>query len=109
LILEMLANVNLGNDLPLLAYGGRVVVVGSRGTVEINPRDLMGKDASIHGMSLLVAPAKDLVGIHAVLFAGLGNGTLRPIVGQEIPLAEAERAHKAVMTPGAHGKIVLIP
>src|ERR1044072_6787478 len=37
-ILEMLANVNLYRDLGVLAKGGRVVVVGSRGTVEINPR-----------------------------------------------------------------------
>ena len=108
-ILEMLANVNLGKDLGLLAPRGRVVVVGSRGNVEINPRDLMGRDASIRGMSLLVAPAGDLTGIHAALYAGLENGTLRPVVGQEIPLAEAVRAQKAVMEPGAHGKIVLIP
>lgn len=108
-IVEMLANVNLGKDLGLLAPRGRVVVVGSRGPVEINPRDLMGKDASIRAMSLLVAPASDLAGIHAALYAGLENGTLRPVVGQEIPLAEAVRAQRAVMEPGAHGKIVLIP
>jgi NADPH:quinone reductase len=108
-IVEMLANVNLGKDLGLLAPRGRVVVVGSRGTVEINPRDLMGKDASIRAMSLLIAPASELAGIHAALHAGLENGTLRPVVGQEIPLAEAVRAQKAVMEPGAHGKIVLLP
>jgi NADPH:quinone reductase len=109
IILEMLANVNLGKDLPLLAARGRVVVVGSRGPVEINPRDLMGRDASIRAMSLLVAPADELAGIHAAIYAGLENGTLRPVVGQEIPLAEAARAHKTVMEAGAHGKIVLIP
>jgi len=109
IIIEMLANVNLGKDLPLLAARGRVVVVGNRGTVEINARDIMGKDGSIRGMSLLVAPTEELAGAHAAIYAGLENGTLRPIVGQEIPLAEAARAHKAVMEPGAHGKIVLIP
>ncbi len=109
IIIEMLANVNLGKDLPLLAARGRVVVVGNRGTVEINARDIMGKDGSIRGMSLLVAPADDLAGIHAAIYAGLENGTLRPVVGQEMPLAEAVRAHKAVMEPGAHGKIVLLP
>ena len=31
-IIEMLANVNLGRDLPILAPRGRVVVVGNRGT-----------------------------------------------------------------------------
>jgi len=109
IIVEMLANVNLGKDLPLLAARGRVVVVGSRGPVEINARDIMGRDGSIRAMSLLVAPPEELAGIHAAIYAGLENGTLRPVVGQEIPLAEAARAHKAVMEPGAHGKIVLVP
>jgi len=108
-IIEMLANVNLGKDLPLLAARGRVVVVGSRGPAEINARDIMGRDGSIRAMSLLVAPPEELAGIHAAIYGGLENGTLRPVIGQEIPLAEAARAHQAVMEPGAHGKIVLIP
>ncbi len=109
LILEMLANVNLGKDLPLLAYAGRVVVIGSRGTVEVNPRDLMGRDASIHAMALWNTPAPQAASIHAALVAGLENGTLRPIVGKELLLKEAPRAHVAVMEPGALGKIVLLP
>ena len=108
-ILEMLANVNLGKDLKVLAKFGRVVVVGNRGEVEINPRDAMGRDAAILGMTLMNSSERDLAGIHAALVAGLENGTLRPIVGQEIPLADASRAHEAVMEPGAYGKIVLIP
>jgi len=40
--------------------------------------------------------------------AGLANGTLRPVVGSELPLAEAPAAHVAVMEPGAYGKIVLV-
>ncbi len=43
LIAEMLANKNLAKDLGVLAKKGRVVVIGNRGTVEINPRDAMGK------------------------------------------------------------------
>jgi NADPH2:quinone reductase len=108
-ILEMLANVNLGRDLTILARGGRVVVIGNRGTVEINPRDAMGRDASILAMSLMNTPPVELHGVHAALVAGLENGTLRPVVGQEMPLAEAARAHEAVVQPGAYGKIVLIP
>lgn len=109
IILEMLANVNLGNDLTILNTGARVVVIGSRGTVEIDPRLLMSNDASILGMSIMFASKQELVGIHAALQAGLENGSLRPIVGQEIALAEAPKAHKAVLEAGAHGKIVLIP
>jgi NADPH2:quinone reductase len=108
-ILEMLANVNLGKDLGILAQEGRVVVIGNRGTVEINPRDAMSRDASILGMTLLNASEPELSIIHAAIVAGLENGTLRPIVGQEIPLSEASRAHEAVMKSGAYGKIVLIP
>lgn len=108
-IIEMLANVNLGSDLTVLARGGRVVVVGSRGPVEINPRETMGRDAAILGMTLLNATPSELASIHAALVAGLENGSLRPVVGQRIPLAEAPRAHAAVMEPGAYGKIVLVP
>jgi NADPH2:quinone reductase len=108
-ILEMLANVNLGRDLTVLARGGRVVVIGSRGTVEINPRDAMGRDASILGMTLANTTPQEFYAIHSALVAGLENGTLRPIVGQEMPLSDAARAHEAVMQPGAYGKIVLIP
>jgi NADPH2:quinone reductase len=109
LILEMLANVNLGRDLGILAMHGRVSVVGSRGNAEITPRDMMGRDGAIIGMSLWNTPPHELICIHAALVAGLENKTLRPVIGQEIPLAEAGRAHTAIMAGGAHGKIVLIP
>jgi len=109
IVLEMLANVNLDRDLSLVARGGRVVVVGNRGRIEINPRDAMNRDATILGMMLFNASAQEVVEIHAALHAGLANGTLRPIVRTEIPLADAARAHDLVMQSGALGKIVLIP
>jgi len=109
LILEMLANVNLGKDLTVLAKGGRVVIIGSRGKVEINPRDTMMRDADIRGMTLFNTSEADLAGIHRALVAGLECGALRPVVGREFPLSEAPRAHEAVLQNGALGKIVLIP
>jgi NADPH:quinone reductase len=108
-IVEMAAHVNLDRDLGLLAKNGRVVVVGNRGRVEINARDAMARDAAILGMTLFNVSDADFVEIHAALIAGLSNGTLNPVVGREMPLAEAARAHEAVMEPGARGKIVLIP
>jgi NADPH:quinone reductase len=108
-ILEMLANVNLGADLKLLAQHGRVVVIGSRGEVTINPRDMMGRETRILAMLLWNLPDAEAAGTHAALRAGLENGTLRPVVGTELPLAEAPQAHRKVMEPGAFGKIVLIP
>jgi NADPH2:quinone reductase len=109
IVLEMLANVNLGKDLTILAPRGRVVVIGNRGRVEIDAREAMGRDADIRGMALPNTPPEQMRGIHAALVAGLENGTLRPIIGKELPLAEAAEAHRAVMEPGAFGKIVLLP
>ena len=109
LIVEMAAHLNLDRDLGLLAKHGRVVVVGNRGKTEIDARQAMGRDASILGMTLFNVTEAEFVEIHAALIAGLANGTLNPLVGREIPLAEATRAHQAVMEPGALGKIVLVP
>jgi NADPH:quinone reductase len=108
IILEMLANVNLPYDTKLLASNGRVIVIGSRGEVTINPRELMGRRASIRALTLLAITAAEEADIHAGLFAGLENGTLRPVVGKVLPLAEAARAHKEILEPGAAGKIVLV-
>jgi NADPH2:quinone reductase len=108
-ILEMLANVNLGKDLVALAFGGRVVIIGSRGTVEIDPRIAMRANAAILGMVILNAEDYQLRGIHAALMAGLENGTLNPVVGREFPLSDAVRAHHEIMETGAYGKIVLLP
>jgi NADPH:quinone reductase len=109
IILEMLSNVNLGKDLAVLARDGRVVVIGSRGPVEINPRDTMSRDASILGMTLFNASERELGRIHTALGVGLEDGTLRPVIGRSLPLTEAPRAHRAVLEPGAYGKIILIP
>src|SRR6266513_1427477 len=108
-IVELLANVNLGKDLTILAKGGRVAIIGSRGQVEIDPRDAMQRDVDLRGLVMPNTPPEELASIHAALVAGLENGTLRPVIGKEFPLAEAAQAHRAVMEPGAMGKIVLVP
>jgi NADPH2:quinone reductase len=108
-ILEMLANVNLGKDLAMIARRGRIIVIGNRGTIEINPREAMAKGASIIGMMLLNTPPEETHRIASALSAGLENGTLNPLVGREFPLNDAPRAHETVLAPGAFGKIDLIP
>jgi len=108
-ILEMLANVNLDRDLDVLAPHGRVMIIGNRGRVEIDPRKMMGKDGAVLGMTLFNTTREEFQEIHAGLVAGLENGTLRPVIGREFPLEQAAQAHLAVMEPGAFGKIVLLP
>ena len=109
IILEMLANVNLQKDLGVIALRGRIVVIGNRGNTEINARLAMNKNAAILGMALFHATPSQLVAIHGALVEGLSNGTLRPVVGHELPLAQAARAHEVVMEAGHTGKVVLIP
>ena len=106
-ILEMLANVNLGKDLTVLARGGCIVVIGSRGEVQINPRLLMRAEGAILG--LMAGTPEQYAQAHAAIGAGLRAGTLRPVVGQELPLAEALRAHHEIIEATAYGKIVLVP
>jgi len=108
-VLEMLANVNLATDLRLLAQYGRVVVIGNRGEITINPRELMSRRAMVRGFTLWAATETESTEIHAAIAAGLENGTLRPVVGKEFPLKDVPKAHQEVMAPGAFGKIVLIP
>src|SRR5262249_14850125 len=110
LIVEMLANVNLAKDLTMLApAGGRVVVVGNRGTIEVDPRQTMSREAFVPGFALFAATERCRLQMHAAIVAGLENGSLSHVVGQEIPLHEAAQAHQALMEPGAYGKIVLVP
>jgi NADPH:quinone reductase len=103
----MLANVNLGKDLTIIGKGGTIVVIGSRGTVEINPRDIMRTECCVVGV--LGSKPEELAQAHAAIGAGLRSGALKPIIGKEMPLVEAARAHKEIIEGNAHGKIALIP
>jgi NADPH2:quinone reductase len=108
-IVEMAAHVNLDHDLSVVAPAGRIVVVGNRGRVEIDARKIMTKNCTINGVFLWGIPADEVARAHQAIVAGLANGALSPVVGAELPLSEAARAHVMVMEPGARGKIVLIP
>lgn len=108
LIVELLANVNLGRDLPALAPRGRVVVVGSRGRVELDPRDLMNREAEILAMRLPNADVDELAAARAGVQAALEDGRLRPVVGRELPLTAAAEAHRLVIEGPAFGKLVLV-
>lgn len=109
IVLEMLANVNLVKDFSVLAKFGRIIVIGSRGSLEFDPRLAMGKDAAIKGMSLFNASRQDFIEIHSAIFEGLTKGYLKPVIGKRFTLNEAGAAHREIIENKAFGKIVLLP
>ena len=107
-IVENAAHINLGKDLSLLAKGGRVAVVGSRGPTEVNPRDTMSREAAVFGVMLFNASEKERREMHAAIQGGMEAGWLRPIVGKRFPLESASKAHEDIINgSGALGKMVL--
>jgi NADPH2:quinone reductase len=69
----------------------------------------MARNAVVLGMVVMNASDEERRKMHAAIHEGMKNGTLRPVVGKELPLVEAPEAHRLVMEPGTFGKIVLIP
>ena len=109
LIIENLANANLGIDLKLLKHKGRIVIVGSRGDVFISPRDLMLCEGSIHGM---VGPGsfQEKMEADQMIQRGIEAGSLMPRVGSLFEIERICEAHDEVISHacGTKGKIVVV-
>jgi len=108
-IIEMLANINLAKDLKILAKKGRIIVVGCRGEVTINPRDLMRTNGAIHGIVIFNTTREEKEAIHAKLYGGLASGMINPVIGKEFALEKVAEAHRYIMSTKAYGKIILVP
>jgi NADPH:quinone reductase len=108
-VVEMLADVNLERDLEVLAVGGRVVIVGSRGRLDFTPRLTMLKEATVMGTALWNASQAETASALAAVAAKLRTGAVRPVVGEELSLREAAAAHRRILEPGARGKLILGP
>ncbi|XP_055353637.1 quinone oxidoreductase-like [Paramacrobiotus metropolitanus] len=108
-ILEMVANHNLGVDVELAAVDGRIVVIGSHGEAKFEPFHMMGKEVTVAGVMLPHSTDEEWRIIGAELVKGINSGHVRPVIDQEFPLEKAPEAHEAVIqhTGGSKGKIVL--
>ncbi len=108
-ILEMAAHVNLGKDLTVLAKAGRVASSAAAARWKSIRATPWAATPPFWACSFTTPPTRKWPAFIARIGAGLENGTLRPVVAREMPLAEAAQGHQAVMEPGALGKIVLVP
>ena len=114
LVVEMLSNENLGGDILLLARRGRVVCVGNRGpenegSVTLNARDLMRREADVLGLLLPAADHSEMESLHDALARGFARHQLRPVIARQYPLAKAAQAHRDLMEGRGRGKFVLLP
>ena len=108
IILEMLSNVNLNKDLQMIAHGGKICVIGCRGTIEINPRLLMAKESHIYGIGLANASKPEVKEMKAAIEAGLQYGWVTPSVSSVQTLTNAKGAHITLMTDASLiGRIIM--
>ena len=106
-IIEFLANVNLETDLKLISRFGKIVVIGNRGSIEINPRLAMQKECDILGMALWNASQEEREESIQGIIDMLTSGALRPIIGTTLPLQKASQSYEQLAKGNGNGKIVL--
>jgi len=107
-IIEHLANINLGHDLQMMKEGARVMIVGCRGAVSINPRHLMAPEASIQGVALGSTAPSQWAEMGAAIVAGIEAGWVAPVINKEYNLEQAALVHHDIIhSNGAKGKLVL--
>merc|ERR1712142_116136 len=107
-IIEHLANINLGHDIQMLKEKARVMIVGCRGAVSINPRHLMLPEASIRGVSLGSTTPTEWSEMGAAIVAGIEAGWVSPVINKEYTMDQVAQVHHDIVhSKGAKGKLVL--
>jgi len=112
-ILDNMGASYLGKNIDALAIGGRLVIIGMQGGVkgELNVGKLMNKRASVFSAGLRGRPldekAEIVADVRARLWPLVEDGSVKPIVGQVVPMAEAASAHQALEEGTVFGKVLL--
>ncbi|MEU3623770.1 NAD(P)H-quinone oxidoreductase [Amycolatopsis coloradensis] len=112
-VLDNMGAKYLDRNIDALAMDGRLVVIGMMGGVksELDLGKLMGKRGSVHGAGLRARPLEQKAAIVADvrerLWPLVEQGSVKPIVGQVVPMAEAASAHRALEEGTVFGKVLL--
>lgn len=100
---------DFAQTLPLLARGGRFILITSDGSPSQVPlQHLYLRDASLHGFNISSATAADLAKAARAVNDGISRRLLRVRVGTQLPLEESAQAHR-LMEEGTRGRIVVLP
>ncbi|OMC30266.1 NAD(P)H-quinone oxidoreductase [Mycobacterium sp. GA-1841] len=115
-ILDIMGAAYLDRNVDALADGGRLVIIGMQGGIkgELNIAKLIGKRAGVIGTALRSRPVDGPGGKAGIVAAVaenvwpmLADGRVRPIIGAELPIDQAQRAHELLASGEVAGKIVL--
>lgn len=107
-IIEMLANANLETDMQVIVKYGRIIIVGSRDTIEVNPRNLMTSEAIVTGMTFTYPTQKEMKEMQYGVNALLEIGAIRSLIGNEFTLDEPVEAHKSLMESSGNGRTIFV-
>jgi putative PIG3 family NAD(P)H quinone oxidoreductase len=113
-ILDNMGASYLARNLDALATEGRLIVIGFQGgsRAELDLRTLFHKRAAVFSASLRARPVGEKATICAEVaehvWPLVADGTIRPIIGGTLPLAEAADAHRLMESGGSTGKILLV-
>ena len=115
-ILDLLGASYLDRNIDALAPDGRVVTIGFQGGLkaELNFGKLMAKRAGVISTALRSRPVDGPSGKAAVVDSVVTNvwpmiadGRVRPVIGAELPIEEAAKAHRLLESGDVHGKVLL--
>ena len=115
-ILDIMGAAYLDRNVDALAVGGRLVIIGMQGGIkaELNIGKLLAKRAGVIATSLRPRPVDGPGGKGEIVAAVRDNvwpliaeGRVKPIIGAELPIEQAQRAHELLASGEVSGKILL--
>ncbi|MGE2716030.1 NAD(P)H-quinone oxidoreductase [Mycolicibacterium litorale] len=115
-ILDIMGAAYLDRNVDALATGGRLVIIGMQGGVkgELNIGKLLAKRASVTATALRSRPVTgpggkgDIVAeVLANVWPMVADGRVRPIIGAEFPVQEAQAAQELLDSGEVSGKVLL--
>ncbi|MCK0118776.1 NAD(P)H-quinone oxidoreductase [Isoptericola sp. S6320L] len=114
-VLDVLGGGALGDNVRLLATGGRLVVIGLQQgrTGELDLARLMAKRATVTGTTLRSRSVQEKAEVVAAVgehvWPMVADGRVRPVVHARLPLDEADAAHALLDSGQVFGKVLLVP
>jgi len=115
-ILDIMGAAYLDRNVDALANDGRLVIIGMQGgaKAELNIGKLLAKRAGVLATALRSRPVdgpggkSDIVArVVDDVWPMVAEGLVRPVIGAEFPMAEAQAAHELLASGDVSGKVLL--